>query len=98
NHLRVTAKRGFFDHWEERSARIPLHRGDRVGLSEMTITVLNVSPDGKPTVCDFEFAHPLESPSYVWLTWQGDGLRALHVPKDGESRTLCADCAVAQRR
>jgi hypothetical protein len=91
NVLRVTAKAGFFNRkWEERSARLPLHKGDRIELSEMTITVIELSEDGRPTVCDFVFAKPIDSPSYMWVTWRGSRLRPLHLPSEGQSTTLSA--------
>jgi hypothetical protein len=88
NTLRVSATAGLFARWEERSSRLPLHKGDRVELSEMTVTVVEVSADGRPTVCDFVFARPLESPSYLWLTWHGHRLEPLRLPSEGHSKTL----------
>lgn len=88
NELRVTAKTGLFDNWEERSSRMPLHPGEQVKLSEMTVTVIKVTKDGRPTVCDFTFARPLGSSSYRWLTWEGSGLHALQLPREGQSETL----------
>lgn len=88
--LRVTAKSGVFDHWEERSERKPLRRGESIRLSEMTITVIDVTRDGKPAVVDFEFARPLDSPSYLWMTWRRNRLQALKLPDEGQSETLCS--------
>jgi hypothetical protein len=81
NTLRVTAPAGVFDSsWDERSPRQPLRRGERIELRDMTAIVIDVTADGRPNVCDFEFAAPLESPSYVWLTWQTDKLVPFRVP------------------
>jgi hypothetical protein len=81
NRLRVTCAKGFFDaHWFERNSHQPLHRGDRIQLSEMTVTVIEVSPDGRPVVCDFAFLRPLESSKYVWLTWHEGRLAPFQVP------------------
>jgi hypothetical protein len=85
----VSAEAGLFDsRWDERSWRLPLHRGERVELSELTVHVIEITPDGRPLVCDFVFAQPLESRSYLWLTWRGEGLQPFHVPMLGQSALL----------
>lgn len=82
NHLRVSSEQGFFDaHWPERNSLQPLHRGERVQLSEMTVTVLEVTPDGRPLVCDFVFSQPLESTSYLWVTWRNGRLEPFQLPR-----------------
>jgi hypothetical protein len=87
--LRVTCEGGCFDrHWNERSSRLPLHRGDRVVLRDMTVAVLEVAPDGRPVVCDFSFNEPLEAARYRWLTWRHGRLEAWQVPEPGQSSLL----------
>lgn len=82
NRLRVSSAHGFFDErWFERNAEQPLHAGERVQLSEMSVTVVEVTKDGRPLVCDFTFSRPLESPSYLWLTWQAGRLVPFAVPQ-----------------
>jgi hypothetical protein len=89
NTLRVSVPDGFFDRrWEARSPRMPLHRGERIALREMTIEIVEVTPDGRPLVCDFHFARPLESTHYLWRTWRNDKLVPLALPRDGESMVL----------
>jgi hypothetical protein len=75
NRLRVSTEGGFFsDAWNERNSRFPLHAGEHIGLSEMTVTIVKVTPDGRPLVCDFDFAHPLEAERYLWLSFRGGRL------------------------
>ena len=82
NRLRVSSEQGFFDaHWPERNSLQPLHRGERVQLSEMMVTVLEVTPDGRPLVCDFVFSRPLESTSYLWVTWRNGRLEPFQLPQ-----------------
>jgi hypothetical protein len=86
NMLRVTSEAGFFDRRSEaRSPQFPLRKGDRVELSQMTVQIVELTRDGRPSVCDFVFALPLESPSYLWRTWRDGRLQPFHVPAEGES-------------
>jgi hypothetical protein len=86
NMLRVTSEAGFFDRRSEaRSPEFPLRKGDRVELSQMTVEIVELTRDGRPAVCDFVFALPLESPSYVWRTWRDGRLQPFRVPAEGES-------------
>jgi hypothetical protein len=86
NVLRVTSEAGFFDRRSEaRSPRFPLRKGDRVALSQMTVEIVELTRDGRPEVCDFVFALPLESHSYVWRTWQDGRLQSFRVPTEGKS-------------
>jgi hypothetical protein len=81
--LRVTTRAGFFsDAWEERAARLPFHAGERVELSEMSVTIVDVTRDGRPLVCDFTFNRPLEASQYVWLRYDGQRLRPTRPPPE----------------
>jgi hypothetical protein len=87
----VSSTDGFFDRrWESRSPRLPFRQGDRVQLSEMTIEVVAVTDDGRPSVCDFLFAHPLESSRYLWLIWRAGHLEAFSPPQTGKPVTHSA--------
>ena len=89
NVLRVRSEHGFFDrHWFERSSLIPLRAGETVELSQMSVTVREVTSDGRPLVCDFVFSQPLESPSYLWLTFRDGRLEPFRIPVAGEHTTL----------
>jgi hypothetical protein len=83
NRLRVTCAQGFFDRrWFERNSHQPLHRGERIQLSEMTVTVREITEDGRPIVCDFVFSQPLESAKYRWLTWHQGRLEPFRPPRE----------------
>jgi hypothetical protein len=87
--MRVTCEGGCFDrHWNERSSRLPLKRGDRVQLRDMTVSILEVASDGRPIVCDFSFSQPLEASRFRWLTWQHGRLEPWQLPKPGASTLL----------
>jgi hypothetical protein len=89
NTLRMVVPDGFFDRrWEARSPRLPMYRGERIALREMTVEVVDVTADGRPRVCDFHFKRPLDSERYVWRIWRKDKLVPLSLPRDGESMTL----------
>jgi hypothetical protein len=82
NALRVTTRSGFFsDAWEERAARLPLHAGDRIKLSEIDVEIVKVTSDGRPLVCDFTFDRPLEASHFVWLNFTGDRLQPAQPPR-----------------
>jgi hypothetical protein len=85
--LRVSTVDGFFDRrWESRSPRLPFHTGDQVALSEMKIEIVAVTKDGRPAVCDFVFAQPLESSHYVWRIWRAGRLEAFAPPANRQTR------------
>jgi hypothetical protein len=88
NVLRVSPQGGFYNEELERHYRgtqSPLEPGDRIELSEMTVEVVNLTPDGRPAVCDFYFRSPLESPKYEWFTWTPDGLIPFALPSLSET-------------
>jgi hypothetical protein len=87
--LRVSAQRGLFDRRSEaRGKHVAFRPGDKVVLSELTIEVVELNREGLPSVCDFVFALPLESPKYRWETWQDGGLRSFHVPQLGQHKRV----------
>jgi hypothetical protein len=89
NVLRVTAPDGLYDRRSEaRSHGLQLRRGERVQLSQMTVDVIELTPDGRPSVCDFSFREPLESGRYVWRTWDAGEIREFRVPAIGETLPL----------
>jgi hypothetical protein len=86
NVLRVSAPAGLFDpRSEARSPSLALQKGERIQLSQMTVEVIELSPDGRPTVCDFVFSEPLDSPRFVWRTWDSGQVREFRPPAIGES-------------
>lgn len=52
----------------------PLAVGDEVVLSEVSVTVREVTADGRPRVVDARFVAPLEDPRWIWTV---DGLGEL---------------------
>jgi hypothetical protein len=84
--LRVSNDQGIFNaNWDDRSPDLPLRAGDRVPLTDMDITVQQVTPDGRPTVVQFDFRQPLESDSYIWMRWNGAKLERYAPPPEGRS-------------
>jgi hypothetical protein len=89
--LRVTSERGFFSEgWDLRSPQLPFHRGDRIELAELTISVVDVTADGRPRQVDFSFRDSLESQRYVWLSWHDGRLVPFRPPLNGEGRVIAA--------
>jgi hypothetical protein len=87
--LRVSAPAGLFDRRSEaRSKQFAFQPGDKITLSEMTIEVLELTKNGIPSVCRFEFAKPLESSTYVWETWAQGKLQPFTPPAEGTTANL----------
>ena len=86
--LRVRPARGFFSHWTDRlyrSERNPLRTGERVELSDMTVTIGPLTPSGTPAEADFEFRESLEAQRYLWLRWEGETCLPGDPPRIGET-------------
>jgi len=68
--------------------RNPMHVGQVVALSEVTIEVTQMTGDGRIAQAAFTFAHPLEDNRYVWLLWDEDTstYARAQMPPAGESR------------
>jgi hypothetical protein len=56
-----------------------------VKLSQMTVEVVELTQDGRPTVCDFVFSEPLESSRFVWRVWDSGQVREFRLPAIGET-------------
>jgi hypothetical protein len=88
NVLRLRPEGGFLSGELERHYRgmdNMFHAGDRVELAEMTVTILELTSDGRPAVCEFRFRHPLEFRKYVWLTWTARGFVPFELPAVGKA-------------
>jgi hypothetical protein len=75
--LRIRPENGYLEHEPERMLRSlsnPFHAGDVVRLPGLTITVDEVTADGRPADAVFRFDVPLEDPSLVWMYWTRNGL------------------------
>lgn len=66
----------------------PLHVGDSVALTGVTIKVTAATPDGRPAEASFHFSVPLDDPSLRWIQWKGEGYEPFTVPAVGESLLL----------
>jgi phage baseplate assembly protein gpV len=51
----------------------------------MQVTVRAVTRDGRPSLVEFRFAEPLQSPHYQWLVWRSGRLVEWQIPNVGES-------------
>jgi hypothetical protein len=67
-----------------RSERRELALGEQVKLTGMTVTVTALTADGRPDEATFRFDEPLESPSFVWLCFRGDGFEPFTPPAAGQ--------------
>lgn len=74
-----------------RSHRMPLRAGDHVALRDMGVTVLEVTPDGRPERLRVRFAQPLDDPSLRYIAWTGGSYREIRVPDQGAGLLLPAE-------
>lgn len=74
-----------------RSELRPLALGERVELSGMTATVVDLTPDGRPAEVTFRFDRSLESPSLVWLCFRGQRFERFIPPAVGREVTIRFD-------
>ncbi|HEX2676941.1 MAG TPA: hypothetical protein VHM19_09885, partial [Polyangiales bacterium] len=54
--------------WSEQR---PFHAGERIQQADLTVTVTQIMPDGRPREIEARFDRPLEDPKYLWVHWQG---------------------------
>jgi hypothetical protein len=59
-----------------------------VQLSDMQVTILELTSDGRPATVAFQFNQPLEDPSLIWFKWNGTGYQPFTPPPVGHSLTL----------
>ncbi len=71
-----------------RNRHYPMHVGQRVELTGMTVEVTALTDDGRPAEAVFHFAVPLEHPSLRWLQWKDGVLAPFIPPANGESVEL----------
>ena len=78
---------GFFASEVHQLMRDPSHRsqvGEVVELSDVTVTVTDVTGDGRPRAVRFHFAEPLESPKWLWMRGEGFARTGWTPPKVGQ--------------
>jgi hypothetical protein len=68
----------------------PMHPGERVVLSGMTVEVTELTGDGRPAEALFEFEVPLEDPSLRLLRWEDGEYVPFLIPAVGETVNLPA--------
>lgn len=65
--------------------------GDVVTLSDSTITVSAVTPDGRPAEVLVKFDSPIDSAKFVWLRWNNrEGFERFSLPPIGHSMLVPA--------
>ncbi|MET0593593.1 MAG: hypothetical protein ABW133_12895, partial [Polyangiaceae bacterium] len=86
--LRVRPAHGFFSSPTDRlyrSERQPLKAGQRIELSDMSVTIGALLPNGNPAEVDFEFRESLDSSQYLWIRWDGGRCFVSKPPAVGET-------------
>ncbi len=63
-----------------RNGSHPLHVGQRIELTGLTVEITGTTVDGRPAEAAFRFDTPLEDPARRWLQWTGDGYAPLCRP------------------
>jgi hypothetical protein len=89
--LRLHRDLGFFEsemHELARGRSIPFHRGDVVALSDLTVTVVDITEDARPRTLEFHFARPLDAPDWLWMRGSGTRFVTWTPPRVGETVSL----------
>lgn len=73
-----------------RSPSLPMTVDQQITLSNMTATVLAISPQGTPTRVAFRFQRVLEDSSYLWVIWNDRGFVPFPLPAIGQTQRLPA--------
>ncbi len=84
--VRVTPERGYLHTEPERlfrAARHPLRDGDEIELRTLTAKVTAVTADGRPSSTEFRFHDPIDSESYVWMSWRDGQYVRVSAPEIG---------------
>jgi hypothetical protein len=91
--LRLRPGAGFLSSTSQmmlRSVTHPMHLGDKITLSDMTIEVSDLAPDGRPLEILVRFTVSLEDRSLEWLKWGDHGFVPFRLPEVGETVILPA--------
>ena len=89
--LLLTRAEGFFEadmHALARGRSQPFQRGEVLTLSDLTVSVDDVTTDGRPRALTFRFAEPLEHPRWIWMRGSGTRLVDWTPPPIGQSTEL----------
>lgn len=85
--LRVQQTGGYLQAMSEqllRSPRTPFVVGQRIELTDFTVEVTKLMPDGRPLEVLIRLGHPLEDRRYLWLMWKDKGYVPFPLPAVGE--------------
>jgi len=92
--LRVSSEGGALRYDIDRMMRTPrtrpFHVGDRFELTNVTIEVTQITPDGRPAEILAHFAIPLDDPSLVWLRWDKNAYAPYQLLPAGARETFPA--------
>lgn len=91
--LVIRPQRGFISwRFEElvRDERFPMHIGERVALTGMTVKVTALTDDERPAEARFGFDVPLEDPRLYWVCYRDGGFQPFDLPAVGERLSLPA--------
>jgi hypothetical protein len=66
----------------------PFSVGQQITQGDLTVTLLQVTPDHRPLEVEMRFVRPLEDPRYVWRVWEGTRPVPFAPPRVGESAVL----------
>ncbi|MCC6694528.1 MAG: hypothetical protein IT365_02755 [Candidatus Hydrogenedentes bacterium] len=87
--LEITNPLGWMEQpWSFLFCRLPhsaMRAGQVIQTEGLTVTVLSVTPDGRPDHVRFQFSRPLEDASFRWLTWRDGAYRPFTLPPVGGS-------------
>jgi len=71
-----------------RNEQHPMHVGERVELTGLSVEVLEISANGEPAAARFKFDVPLEHSSLRWIRWREGQFEPFVPPPVGEETTL----------
>ncbi len=89
--IRIRPHQGFLSSEGERMVRglsIPMRAGEQVRLSDMMVTVTEITDDGRAAEAEFRFQVPLEDPSLLWRHTARQSLVPYSPPTTGRTETL----------
>jgi hypothetical protein len=92
--LEIAPRAGYMTFFLDRLFRnedYPMHVGQRVVLSRLTVEVLSMTDDGRPETVAFRFDKPLEDPSLRWIRWQQGRFRPYVPPSVGDETEIHSD-------
>ncbi|MCC6487956.1 MAG: hypothetical protein IT364_10695 [Candidatus Hydrogenedentes bacterium] len=90
--LEITNPDGWMEQpWSFLFCRLPhsaMRAGQVIKTEGLTVAVLSVTPDGRPTRVRFQFDRPLEDASLRWLTWRDGAYVPFAVPSEGSETVI----------